>query len=75
MGRTELLTCLATQNSFGKIRDQAQQVSKKFEADHVEKYIHDKMRKHQIYLSRSFPIFYSLLENTIYNVAVCIILS
>jgi len=26
MGRTELLTCLATQNSFGKIRDQAQQV-------------------------------------------------
>ncbi|KAG9435571.1 hypothetical protein HZU67_01994 [Apis mellifera carnica] len=25
MGRTELLTCLATQNSFGKIRDQAQQ--------------------------------------------------
>lgn len=28
MGRTELLTCLATQNSFGKIRDQAQQVSK-----------------------------------------------
>lgn len=28
MGRTELLTCLATQNSFGKIRDQAQQVSR-----------------------------------------------
>lgn len=27
MGRTELLTCVATQNSFGKIRDQAQQVS------------------------------------------------
>lgn len=26
MGRTELLTCVATQNSFGKIRDQAQQV-------------------------------------------------
>lgn len=26
IGRTELLTCLATQNSFGKIRDQAQQV-------------------------------------------------
>ncbi|CAG5082072.1 Similar to nwk: Protein nervous wreck (Drosophila melanogaster) [Cotesia congregata] len=25
MGRTELLTCMATQNSFGKIRDQAQQ--------------------------------------------------
>lgn len=30
MGRTELLTCLATQNSFGKIRDQAQQVSTKY---------------------------------------------
>lgn len=28
MGRTELLTCLATQNSYGKIRDQAQQVLK-----------------------------------------------
>ena len=27
MGRTELLTCMAMQNSFGKIRDQAQQVS------------------------------------------------
>lgn len=26
MGRTELLTCIATQNSFGIIRDQAQQV-------------------------------------------------
>nr|CAD7195107.1 unnamed protein product [Timema douglasi] len=27
IGRTELLTCSATQNSFGRIRDQAQQVS------------------------------------------------
>ena len=26
MGRTELLTCSASQNSYGKIRDQAQQV-------------------------------------------------
>lgn len=30
MGRTELLTCLATQSSYGKIRDQAQQVRMKF---------------------------------------------
>jgi len=27
IGRTELLTCSATQNSFSRIRDQAQQVS------------------------------------------------
>ncbi|XP_011056195.1 PREDICTED: FCH and double SH3 domains protein 2 [Acromyrmex echinatior] len=30
MGRTELLTCLATQNSFGKIRDQAQQLTREY---------------------------------------------
>ncbi|XP_037905426.1 protein nervous wreck isoform X2 [Hermetia illucens] len=30
MGRTELLTCSATQNSFGKIRDQAQQLSREY---------------------------------------------
>lgn len=29
MGRTELLTCMALQNSFTIIRDQAQQVSYK----------------------------------------------
>ncbi|XP_022213838.2 protein nervous wreck isoform X4 [Drosophila obscura] len=30
MGRTELLTCSATQNSFGKIRDQAQQLTREY---------------------------------------------
>ncbi|KZC08284.1 FCH and double SH3 domains protein 2, partial [Dufourea novaeangliae] len=30
MGRTELLTCLATQNSFTKIRDQAQQLTREY---------------------------------------------
>ncbi|XP_008553821.1 protein nervous wreck isoform X2 [Microplitis demolitor] len=30
MGRTELLTCMATQNSFGKIRDQAQQLTREY---------------------------------------------
>lgn len=30
MGRTELLTCLATQTSFGKIRDQAQQLTREY---------------------------------------------
>lgn len=30
MGRTELLTCHATQNSFGKIRDQAQQLTREY---------------------------------------------
>ncbi|XP_012279354.1 F-BAR and double SH3 domains protein 2 isoform X2 [Orussus abietinus] len=30
MGRTELLTCLAMQNSFGKIRDQAQQLTREY---------------------------------------------
>ncbi|XP_055843131.1 protein nervous wreck isoform X6 [Episyrphus balteatus] len=30
MGRTELLTCSATQNSFGKIRDQAQQLTRDY---------------------------------------------
>ncbi|XP_043248241.1 protein nervous wreck isoform X1 [Colletes gigas] len=30
MGRTELLTCLATQNSFTKIRDQAQQLTRDY---------------------------------------------
>ncbi|GAB1867811.1 FCH and double SH3 domains protein 2 [Camponotus japonicus] len=30
MGRTELLTCVATQNSFGKIRDQAQQLTREY---------------------------------------------
>lgn len=30
MGRTELLTCIATQNSFGKIRDQAQQLTREY---------------------------------------------
>ncbi|XP_033223271.1 protein nervous wreck isoform X2 [Belonocnema kinseyi] len=30
MGRTELLTCLATQNSYGKIRDQAQQLTREY---------------------------------------------
>lgn len=30
MGRTELLTCHATQNSFSKIRDQAQQLTREY---------------------------------------------
>ncbi|XP_021207946.1 nervous wreck isoform X3 [Bombyx mori] len=30
MGRTELLTCSATQHSFGKIRDQAQQLTREY---------------------------------------------
>lgn len=30
IGRTELLTCSATQNSFGKIRDQAQQLTREY---------------------------------------------
>lgn len=30
MGRTELLTCSATQHSFGKIRDQAQQLTRDY---------------------------------------------
>lgn len=30
MGRTELLTCSATQNSYGKIRDQAQQLTREY---------------------------------------------
>ncbi|KRG05575.1 uncharacterized protein Dmoj_GI12624, isoform H [Drosophila mojavensis] len=30
MGRTELLTCSAMQNSFGKIRDQAQQLTREY---------------------------------------------
>lgn len=30
MGRTELLTCSATQNSFSKIRDQAQQLTREY---------------------------------------------
>ncbi|XP_011498975.1 PREDICTED: FCH and double SH3 domains protein 2 [Ceratosolen solmsi marchali] len=30
MGRTELLTCMAMQNSFGKIRDQAQQLTREY---------------------------------------------
>ncbi|XP_044014210.1 protein nervous wreck isoform X1 [Aphidius gifuensis] len=30
MGRTELLTCMATQNSFGIIRDQAQQLTREY---------------------------------------------
>ncbi|XP_076241685.1 protein nervous wreck-like [Calliopsis andreniformis] len=30
MGRTELLTCLATQNSFSKIRDQATQLTREY---------------------------------------------
>ena len=30
MGRTELLTCSATQHSFSKIRDQAQQLSREY---------------------------------------------
>lgn len=30
MGRTELLTCSATQNSFGKIRDQAHQLTREY---------------------------------------------
>lgn len=30
MGRTELMTCAATQNSFGKIRDQAQQLTREY---------------------------------------------
>lgn len=30
IGRTELMTCAATQNSFGKIRDQAQQLTREY---------------------------------------------
>lgn len=30
MGRTELLTCSATRHSFGKIRDQAQQLTREY---------------------------------------------
>ncbi|XP_031777106.1 protein nervous wreck isoform X2 [Nasonia vitripennis] len=30
MGRTELLTCMAMQNSFGKIRDQAEQLTREY---------------------------------------------
>ncbi|KAK0177887.1 hypothetical protein PV328_001891 [Microctonus aethiopoides] len=30
IGRTEILTCMAMQNSFGKIRDQAQQLSREY---------------------------------------------
>lgn len=50
MGRTELLTCSAMQHSFGKIRDQAQQLTREYNLQCV--YLYYPVLKQHIQVSK-----------------------
>lgn len=56
MGRTELLTCSATQHSFGKIRDQAQQLTREYNLQCLYLY-YPVLKQHiQVYLFLNYNI-------------------
>lgn len=58
MGRTELLTCSATQHSFGKIRDQAQQLTRDYNLQCL--YLYYPVLKQHIQVSLIRGLFHNL---------------
>lgn len=57
MGRTELLTCSATQHSFGKIRDMAQQLTREYNLQCL--YLYYPVLKQHIQVSNNFSLLAS----------------